>query len=67
MSKTRTRIGSLLLAALMLFSLLPITALAVDTTVDIDSDQALANAIQNQQDRQIWNFAAGRTYSASPA
>ena len=31
MSKTRTRIGSLLLAALMLFSLLPVSALAAET------------------------------------
>ena len=47
MSKTRTRIGSLLLAVLMLLSLLPVSALAADTSVADETE--LRTAIENAQ------------------
>lgn len=53
MTKTRTRIGSILLVVAMLLTLLPTTAMAVGTTHEVASEDALQEAIASAQDGDI--------------
>ena len=65
MIKLKRRIGSAVLAVMMLLSLMPLTALAAgDGIVYIDSNEDLVAAIKGQQNGQTWIFTKADTYDA---
>lgn len=66
MQKTKKRFLSVLLACAMIIGLFPFAAFAAgeentatSTTITIDSQEDLANAIEGQQDGQTWVLAPG--------
>ena len=62
MIKLKRRIGSAVLAVMMLLSLMPLTALAADDpeVITITNATELANAIASQKDNQIWKISNGK-------
>ena len=59
MIKLKRRIGSAVLAVMMLLSLMPLTALAAGGTVDVNSVEALTNAINSANDGDTIKLAEG--------